>query len=160
MRRAFTLIELSVALAIVGVMISLAVALGSDTVALSRVREDIELVRGQLVDARNHARRHAVCVEVRRVDAQTLRTRVHTDVGAGCPAAAHATAPPRASTTLRSAAALSQFDVAGVPHDTIVFRPDGSVPLANPATIRLMTSMSSTALAVWPAAGIVKRVTP
>jgi prepilin-type N-terminal cleavage/methylation domain-containing protein len=160
MRRGFTLLELGVALAIVGLMISLAVAVGSDTVALGRVHEDIERIRGQLIDARNHARRYAVCVEVRRTDAQTLRTSVYTDAGAGCTAAAHATGPLRAITTLRSAAALSQFDVAGVLRDAIVFRPDGSVMLANPATIRLVTATSSTTLAVWPAAGIVKRVTP
>ncbi len=160
MRRAFTLLELSVVLAIVGVMISLAVSIGSETVAQARFHEDVERVRGHLVDARNHARRQAICVEVRRVDAQSLSAGVIDDPSIGCTSAPHATAPHRAMTSLNSAAAFTPFDVGGVSVDAILFRPDGSVALANPATIRLTTAASSAALAIWPAAGIVKKVAP
>lgn len=160
MRRAFTLLELSVVLAIVGVLISLAVSIGSQTIAMARVREDVERVRGHLVDARNHARRQASCVEVSRVDTRTLSARIIDDASVGCAAAPHATAPPRTTTTLQSDAALTQFDVAGVLFDAIVFRSDGSVALPTPATIRVTTADSSATLAVWPAAGIIKKVTP
>ncbi len=160
-RRGFTLIELMVVVALLGIMASLAVGLSSDTVARERAREDVEAVRAHLVAARNHARRNAACVEVRRTDARTLTAAVVVDLPNGCPTAPHAQPPPTPTTTLRAATSITPFDVAGTPLDAVRFGKDGSVPLEAPATLQITTAgVPPTTLAVWPAAGIVKKGAP
>lgn len=159
--RAFTLIELMVVVALAGIMASLAIGLGSGTVARERAREDVEAVRAHLVAARNHARRNAACVEVRRTDARTLTAAIVVDVPSGCPAAPHAQTPPTSTTTLRAATAITPFDVVGTPLDAVRFGKDGSVPLAAPATLQITTAdVPPTTLSIWPAAGIVKKGAP
>lgn len=161
MARAFTLLEIMVVVALVGIMAALAVGLGSGSVAQSRARDDVEAVRAHLVAARNHARRNAACVEVRRADARTLTAVVVEDPAGGCPPAPHAPTPPTPTTTLRAAATITTFDVAGINVDTVRFGKDGSVPLAAPATLQVTTAdHPPTVLAVWPAAGIVKKGAP
>ncbi len=161
MPRAFTLIEAMIVIAIAGIMAALAVGLGSDFVRREQARDDVEQVRAHLVGARNHARRNAACVAVRRSSPQVLDAAVVVDAALQCPAAPHAPAPQQAQTTLRVATSVSAFSVDGVSVDAVIFRPDGSLPLASPAVITITTGdVRPTTLAIWPAAGVVKNGAP
>jgi prepilin-type N-terminal cleavage/methylation domain-containing protein len=161
MGRAFTLIEAMVTIAIAGIMATLAVGMGSEFVQRERARDDVETVRAHLIAARNHARRNAACVRVTRASDRTLTAAVVVDTALNCPDAPHAGAPPTPTTTLRVATSISPMLLNGAEVDSVLFRPDGSLPIAGPAVVKISTTNApDTVLSLWPAAGIVKTGAP
>lgn len=153
--RAFSLIEVMVVAAIVGILASLSIGVGSDTVRSARSREDRESVRALLIQSRNHARRNGACVVVTRASATELTAAVST-TPTGCPAAPHAEAPSPASVTLIGGSTIGVFDVAGSPTSSLTFFPDGSTRALAPVVMPFARfDGAASSLQIWPGAGIV-----
>lgn len=161
MRRGFSLVEVMVVVAIAGVMASLSVGLGSAFVQRQRAQEDIERVRSLLVGARNHARRNAACVKVNRTSNKVLTAVLFEDASLGCPAAPQAVPPSSGLVELRASTSMTPLLVLGVEVSSLIFLPDGSLALSEPATIGVTDiDGRTTPLFIWPAAGVVKQGKP
>ena len=140
--------------AIVGILASVSIGIGSDTVRQARAREDRESTRALLIQARNHARRNTACVVVTRVSSTEVTAALSSAVG--CPAAPHATEPTPARVVFTGGSTVGVFDIGGSPASTLMFFPDGSTRALAPVVMPFVRFDGKTSsLQIWPGAGLV-----
>lgn len=138
----FTLLELMVVVAIVGVLAALAGPSLSTASRNARQRQDIVAIQGLLSEARITARRLNRCVVMERLDAQQLRWRTFSDNSARCPTVAL----DDQSRTLKIAEGRWQVLEMQGADDTngdILFLRNGSTPYADRASLRVRSGVTS-----------------
>jgi prepilin-type N-terminal cleavage/methylation domain-containing protein len=154
--RGFSLIELMIAVGIVGVLAVAAVPGLSRAVGRSRANAQVQRVREALISARNLARVKAFCVEVSVASSAITLTPRAPGAGASCTAPGAATSTVEHYTfrdmnsevnqvTLSPLGALMTFDTRGGVAD-------GTVKVLN-----VQTPYHAARYTIWPAFGAIRR---
>lgn len=153
----FTLLELMVVVAIVGVLAAIATPSLSDAARNARQKEEAIAVQALLSEARLVARRLNRCVLVERLNNQELRWSTFSDDSARCPASPH---EDQSRTLKVSPARVRIVGLDGV-EDTdghLLFLRSGGTPYADKASVRVQSVATGQVMRfdVIPATGAVR----
>lgn len=171
----FTLLELMIAVAIIGIIAALATPSFQEMLAHKRAVSDIELVRDELLQLRGRSRAENMCLTVTVSTGTTGISLSHTEmtncqskqlyyaIAEGAATFASAPASPLAGTAAATATVEVGKYVSVAAPETVMFDPLGGIFAENPveiAVLRRDTGAVVKTLRIIPGTGVVRTVSP